>query len=148
MYWFLKTLVNIFIKVKDNPFLLQLIFKGKVILHWIHHLSNRRNDFHIYFLGKVKFSFQRKYMKTVLRKNVGFIRVPGSWVMRFRRADWARSHISLCKRKAIEWLVLFEPWELVQTSVCFRMYGVLCIISPFSLDWRMIFISLPKFGLY
>lgn len=46
------------------------------------------------------------------------------------------SHISLCKRKAIEWLVLFEPWELAQTSVCFWMYGVLCAVSTFSLDWR------------
>lgn len=31
---------------------------------------------------------------------------------------------------------IVEKWELVQTSVGFWMYGVLCVISSFSLDWR------------
>lgn len=95
----------------------------------------------------MKFEFQAKYMKTVLRKNVDFseFQDPGLWGSQ-ELTELSRSNLR--KRKAIEWLVLFEPWELVQTTVCFRMYGVLCVISPFSLHWRKIFIPLSKFDLY
>lgn len=122
-------------------------FNAVVILDWVYHLPNRRDDFQIYFLGE-KWSLlsRESTWKQSWGKKVALseFRDPGLWGS---EELTELSHSSLCKRKAIEWLVLFEPWELVQKSVCFWMYGVLCAVSPFSLDWRKIFISLPKFGL-
>lgn len=53
------------------------------------------------FFWKNKVFFPEKVHENIAEENVGFIRVPGSWVMRFRELT-ELSQISLCKRKAVE----------------------------------------------
>lgn len=93
------------------------------------------------FWGNIKFTFQIKCMKMVLRKKSRLFQSPESWVSRFC-ALW---HHHVKERQLNDWYC--GHWEPVQTSVCFGMYAVLCITSSLSLDWRKIFLNWASISL-
>jgi hypothetical protein len=90
------------------------------------------------------FIFQIKCIEIALRSKVDAFR---SQHPRLWGSEASAEHFTSVRERRQLNDCIVEHWELVQTSVCFWMYGALCIISSFSLDWRKNFLNRASISL-